>query len=575
MPPSFHSFKTHDSTSIHYYKWTPANPNGRAIFLFHRGHEHGLRWQQTVEDLALEGFTIYAWDQRGHGQSDGPRGHAPSIAAIVKDAEEFARHLQRTDNLNLEETAVIAHSVGAVIAAAWVHDYAPPVRALVLATPAFRVKLYIPLALPALRLKEKLLGTGIVKSYVKPAMLTHDPEQQRAYADDKLIFREIAANILIDLHDTATRLLKDAGAITTPTLVLAADRDWVVKRKPQFDFYRAVNSPHKLFHTLNGFHHAVFHETNRKQATGHIRAFILDAFSRPPQRTHLLDADKTGHTKSEFDRLSAPSANPIWPLQRAFLKHVGPLSGGVKLGWKSGFDSGVTLDYIYRNQPAGRTPLGRIIDRNYLNAIGWRGIRIRRENLQCTLRAAIEQQSEAGRPIRILDTAAGGGRYILDTIASTPGIPISAHLRDYKQENIDAINALAAQLNLSSITTERADAFDRASLAATTPRPNIAIVSGLYELFPDNAPIRQSLAGLADALEPGGGGLLIYTNQPWHPQMEFIARVLTNREGNPWIMRRRTQQEMDQLVHAAGFEKLSQQTDQWGIFTVSLARKLV
>ena len=39
---------------------------------------------------------------------------------------------------------VLAHSVGAVIAAAWVHDYAPPIRGLILAAPAFRVKLYVP-----------------------------------------------------------------------------------------------------------------------------------------------------------------------------------------------------------------------------------------------------------------------------------------------------------------------------------------------------------------------------------------------------------------------------------------------
>ena len=82
----------------------------------------------------------------------------------------------------------------------------------------------------------------------------------------------------------------------------------------------------------------------------------------------------------------------------------------------------------------------------------------------------------------------------------------------------------------------------------------------------------NSLRGLADAMEPGG--YLIYTNQPWHPQVEFIARVLVNREGQPWIMRRRTQAEMDDLVRAAGFEKLQQETDQWGIFTVSLARHM-
>jgi hypothetical protein len=83
--------------------------------------------------------------------------------------------------------------------------------------------------------------------------------------------------------------------------------------------------------------------------------------------------------------------------------------------------------------------------------------------------------------------------------------------------------------------------------------------------------VLRSLHGLADAVEPGGH--LIYTNQPWHPQVEFIARVLINREGRPWIMRRRTQAEMDELVRAAGFAKLCQEIDPWGIFTVSVARR--
>jgi hypothetical protein len=116
------------------------------------------------------------------------------------------------------------------------------------------------------------------------------------------------------------------------------------------------------------------------------------------------------------------------------------------------------------------------------------------------------------------------------------------------------------------------DAFDGDALAAVTPRPTIAVVSGLYELFPDNEPVLRWLRGLAEAVEPGGH--LVYTNQPWHPQVEFIARVLVNREGRPWIMRRRTQAEMDELVRTAGFQKISQEIDPWGIFTVSVARRV-
>ena len=116
------------------------------------------------------------------------------------------------------------------------------------------------------------------------------------------------------------------------------------------------------------------------------------------------------------------------------------------------------------------------------------------------------------------------------------------------------------------------DAFDGEGLAAIVPAPDLAIVSGLYELFSDNAMIAASLDGIARAMRPGG--LLVYTNQPWHPQLEMIARALTShRGGEAWVMRRRTQEEMDQLVAAAGFRKIEQRIDQWGIFTVSLAER--
>ena len=73
-------------------------------------------------------------------------------------------------------------------------------------------------------------------------------------------------------------------------------------------------------------------------------------------------------------------------------------------------------------------------------------------------------------------------------------------------------------------------------------------------------------------LDLASGGFLVYTCQPWHPQLELIARALTShRGGAAWVMRRRTQGEMDQLVETAGFRKVAQRIDEWGIFTVSLA----
>jgi SAM-dependent methyltransferase len=212
-----------------------------------------------------------------------------------------------------------------------------------------------------------------------------------------------------------------------------------------------------------------------------------------------------------------------------------------------------------------------LIDRCYLNAIGWRGIRQRKANLIALLSRTIDEVTRRGEAVRIVDIASGPGRYLLETLKDCAAKDVHATLRDCSEPCLRAGRALAKELGLANVTYERGDAFDEASLASIAPRPNIAVVSGLYELFPDNAPVRTSLAGLAEALPTGG--YLIYTNQPWHPQVEMIARCLINRDGKPWIMRRRTQAEMDALVRATGFEKIAMEIDRWGIFTVSLARR--
>ena len=119
----------------------------------------------------------------------GERGAARDLGDLVKDVAAFVRQIAQRYEIALENMIVLAHSLAAVTVTAWVHDYAPPIRALILATAAFEVKLYVPLAIPALRLQQKLFGPGKVKSYVRAKMLTHDPVEAARYQADPLIFQ--------------------------------------------------------------------------------------------------------------------------------------------------------------------------------------------------------------------------------------------------------------------------------------------------------------------------------------------------------------------------------------------------
>ena len=574
----FHSF---DGQPLFYRHWAGSGSTAprRAVVLLHRGHEHSGRVAHLVDELDLPDTEVFAWDARGNGQSPGERGDAPGFEALVRDLDSFIAHIGQQHGIAVQDIAIIAQSVGAVVAATWVHDYAPALRALVLASPAFKVKLYVPFARPGLKLLKAVRGNFFVNSYVKPRLLTHDPERVMSYVADPLISRPISVTMLLGLYDAADRVVADAQAIQVPTQLLVSGADLVVERKPQVRFFERLGSARKEMHTLPGFFHDTLGERDRAHALRRIERFVGHCFDSPVQAPSLLDADKVGASCAEAESLAAPlprnsPRDLYWRATRASLRLGKGLAEGVKLGFDTGFDSGSTLDYVYRNQPTGKGKLGRMVDQNYLNAIGWRGIRQRKLHVEELLREAIASLRAEQRPVHIVDIAAGHGRYILEALEELEQRPDSILLRDYSELNVQQGSALIAEKGLAEVARfVQGDAFDRASLAALQPGPTLAVVSGLYELFPSNALVSNSLAGLADAVE--AGGYLVYTGQPWHPQLEMIARALTShRGGEAWVMRRRSQAEMDQLVEAAGFRKITQRVDEWGIFSVSLAQRV-
>ncbi|MBE2287388.1 MAG: bifunctional alpha/beta hydrolase/class I SAM-dependent methyltransferase [Prosthecobacter sp.] len=565
-------FTTDDGLALHYKTWNVQGAS-KALVLLHRGHEHADRWDTVVPSLAMPDTAIYAWEARGHGQSPGRRGHAAGFMEYVRDLDTFFHHLQKTHGLVPERTVVVAHSVGAVIAATWVHDFAPRIAGLVLATPALEVNLIIPGALTSIRAMQKLKSDATIKSYVRGSWLTRDLSAAAAYDADKTISKDISAKILVDLFDSAHRVISDAEVMDRPLLLFSAGADKVVKKHAIDALYTNYGCEQKTHLTLKGARHAIFHDLCRDEVCGAIKRFAERCIANftPPR----LEADLSHpSTNAEFADLKKPLPSPSlkglsFILQRASLGTLGRLSQGIRIGHATGFDSGESLDYVYENQARGNLLLGKVIDYFYINAIGWRGIRQRRACMNQALRWALKQARESGMPLQLMDIAGGAGRYLLDVLDEPD---LKTLCRDWSESALARGRESAQQMGLTDrITHVRGDAFDESSLASVEPKPSIAVVSGLYELFPDNERLQRSLRGLFSAVNPGGW--LIYTGQPWHPQVEMIARTLTNRDGQYWVMRRRPQGEMDALVEQAGFKKEKQWIDDFGIFTVSIARK--
>jgi SAM-dependent methyltransferase len=260
-----------------------------------------------------------------------------------------------------------------------------------------------------------------------------------------------------------------------------------------------------------------------------------------------------------------------WSVTRRLLRTVGRSSDGIRLCLDDGLTAGTTLDYVYRNQPAGRGWLGRAFDRAYLDSPGWQAVRERRANLEVLLAEAVTAIREQGRPVSLLDVASGPGAYVLAVLERVGASGLFARCRDLDEAGLARGRAEAARRGLTQVTYERGDALDRDGILRLTPRPNVAVASGFYDWITDDDLVRRSITIVAEALEPGG--YFVVTNQIAHPDLAFVSAVFTDHHHQPLRMKMRPKALVESWLTGAGLTLEATRIDRHGYYSVSKARK--
>ncbi|WP_339007901.1 bifunctional alpha/beta hydrolase/class I SAM-dependent methyltransferase [Fusobacterium animalis] len=558
-------FDTFDGNKIFYRKWN-FEKDKKTLIIIHRGHEHSERLNILTQDEKFLKYNIFAYDLRGHGYTKIKS--SPNSMDYVRDLDSFVKHIKSEYQIKEEDIFIIANSIGGVILSAYVHDFAPNIAGIALLAPAFEIKLYIPFAKQLVTLLTKIKKDAKVMSYVKAKVLTHDGEEQNKYNSDKLINKEINAKLLIDLADMGKRLVEDSMAIELPTIIFSAEKDYVVKNSAQKKFFLNLSSKKRKFIELENFYHGIIFEKERQKVYKMLDDFIQDVFKN--QNT-TLDVSPREFSRKEYERIALKeyplNERIFYSIQKFSMRTFGFLSKGMSLGLKYGFDSGISLDYIYKNQTNGKLLIGKFIDRFYLNQIGWRGVRERKKNLLSLIEEKINSLDE--KNVKILDVAGGTGNYLFDIKEKYPKIKIL--INEFKKSNIEVGEEVIKKNNWENISFINYDCFDKETYKKINYTPNIVIISGVFELFENNKMLENTISGIAEILNKNGA--VIYTGQPWHPQLKQIALVLNSHKGNgkSWLMRRRSEKELDSLFENYNLKKEKMLIDNDGIFTVSLA----
>lgn len=254
------NFKSQDGTSIYWQGWTPddASRPKAVVQVIHGYAEHIGRYGNVVGELLPAGYAVFGTDHRGHGKSEGKRGHVMSFQEFIDDEKQFQREVIRTKFSGLP-CFVLGHSMGSLIAMNLVEQNANEIQGLVLSGTGSRPGTDIPkILLTATKILSGLLPSIHVKSPLPPEFISRDPEVVRAYVEDPLVYNVITPRLAHEMNRYVVIGAENAGKIQIPVLIQLGSQDTAFSG--QKELFEMVGAKDKTFKRYEGLKHEVYNE---------------------------------------------------------------------------------------------------------------------------------------------------------------------------------------------------------------------------------------------------------------------------------------------------------------------------
>lgn len=247
----------------------------RADLVITHGHgEHSECYHSMVEDLADLPIKFWAWDLRGHGRSQGPRGACRDFYLYTQDFEIFLRK----QILPLKRPLILfAHSMGCLIQLKSLLGE-PDFQNLpqILSAPFLGISMEIPTWKKSIsRWFYELLPEFTLDNGIPYEDLSSDPKVLKAYRKDPYRHQKMSAGAFEPSLRYAEQVINSAKVYRGPILCLISDSDPVVSTPKAIEFMEKVGSTEKKLALFPGRKHEVLNDIGRKEPLEAIREFLL------------------------------------------------------------------------------------------------------------------------------------------------------------------------------------------------------------------------------------------------------------------------------------------------------------
>lgn len=257
------SFAAPDGLMLFRRAWLPDDVS-RVLLVVHGFGEHSGRYDELGAWFAARGCAVHALDHRGHGRSGGPRTHVDRFAQLLDDLATF--HAIVRDEHPAAPITLLAHSMGGLIALAYLAERRPSVSGAIVSGPALAPDRAVPRSrLLLARALGRVAPKFALEAGLDLAGLSRDEAVLRRYLEDPLVVRTMTASLGAELLAAGAATRASAAAIETPVLLLHGKQDSLCPVAASEEFAAQLRANGSALRVYPELRHEIFNEPEREQ----------------------------------------------------------------------------------------------------------------------------------------------------------------------------------------------------------------------------------------------------------------------------------------------------------------------
>jgi len=270
MKHSEFEFKTFDRLSLFGQSWQPEDRPRAVVYLIHGLGEHSGRYGHVADRLTQAGYSMFAFDLRGHGKSPGPRGHIPSYEALMKDISS----LLEVANKQFPQLSsfLYGHSLGGNLVLNYILRHQPQLKGVIVSDPWLRLAFEPPrFKIILAQITDYIWPSFSQKNGLDTKVLSRDPEVVHAYENNPLVHDHISSRMFIGIYQSGYWALEHASEFSLPLLLMHGGDDKIISVKASHEFAntKTKNCTLKIW---DGLYHEIHNEPEKEE----VFKFLID-----------------------------------------------------------------------------------------------------------------------------------------------------------------------------------------------------------------------------------------------------------------------------------------------------------